>query len=235
VIAVSHDLRRILSDELRVPRRVQVIHNGIDGERFVAAERDGVRRELGLGDAFVVGTAAVLTRQKGLFHLLEAARLVKAADPGIRFVVAGDGPLRAELEARARTLGVDDVVRFVGYRRDVPELLAALDLHVMPSLWEGLPLALLEALASGKPIVATRVGGNPEVVEDGVNGLVVPPADPAAIARAVLALRRDPAARARMQAANLERFARRFSVGAMTAAHLRAYRALVEASALVPR
>jgi glycosyltransferase involved in cell wall biosynthesis len=224
VVAVSHDLRRTLVQGLKVPRPVRVLHNGIDPRAFGDADASGVRRELGAAPGeFLVGTAVVLSEQKGVRHLLDAARLVRAADPSIRFVVAGDGPLRPELERTAAALGLDGAVRFLGYRSDVPALIAALDAYVLPSLWEGLPLALLEALAGGKPIVATHVGGNPEVVEDGENGLLVPPRDPDALARAILALRADAAGRERMRLSNVEKFAQRFSVGSMAQAHVQLY------------
>lgn len=226
VIAVSHDLRRILVDELAVAPPVRVVHNGIDPAKFAGVDGAGLRLELGAGPGeFLVGTAVVLSEQKGIRHLLEAARMVRAADPTVRFAVGGDGPLRAELEGRAAALGLGGAVRFLGYRSDVPRFIAALDAYVLPSLWEGLPLALLEALASAKPIVATRVGGNPEIVGD-ENGLLVPPKDPEALAQAVLALRRDPARCRRMAAANRARFERSFSVTSMTDAHLEVYRAL---------
>lgn len=224
-VAVSHDLRRTLVDGLHVSPPVRVLHNGIDPGAFTGADGPAVRRELGARKGqFLVGTAVVLSEQKGICYLLHAARIVRAADPTVCFLVAGDGPLRAELESTAATLGLAETVRFLGYRRDVPRLIAALDAYVLPSLWEGLPLALLEALACGKPIVATHVGGNPEVVEDGENGLLVPPRDPEALARAVLTLRRDPALRERMQQANVQKFARSFSVESMVRGHVDLYR-----------
>ncbi len=228
VVAVSHDLRRTLVDGLGVSPPVRVLHNGIDASAFPDADGTAVRRELGVRDGeFVVGTAVVISEQKGIRYLLDAARIARAADPTVRFVIGGDGPLRAELERTAASLGLGNGVRFLGYRRDVPRLVAAMDSYVLPSLWEGLPLALLEALAGGKPIVATRVGGNPEVVEDGENGLLVPPRDPAALAGAVLALRRDPQMRERMRRNNVEKFARCFGVAPMVAAHVGLYRELV--------
>ncbi|MBI5070614.1 MAG: glycosyltransferase family 4 protein [Deltaproteobacteria bacterium] len=227
VVAVSHDLRKTLVEKLQVARTVRVLHNGIDPGAFVGADAEAVERELGRREGeFLVGTAVVLSEQKGIRYLLEAARLVREADPSIRFVVAGDGPLRGELEAQARDMGLGDGVRFLGYRRDVPQLIAALDAYVLPSLWEGLPLALLEALAGGKPILATTVGGNPEVVTDRENGLLFPPRDPGAIARAVLEIRRDPALRRRMREANVEKFRRSFSVASMAGAHVELYREL---------
>lgn len=227
VVAVSHDLRRTLVDGLRIAPPVRVLHNGIDPSVFEGAGAGGVGRELGRREGeFLVGTAVVLSEQKGIRYLLEAARLVRDADPTVRFAIAGDGPLRAELEEQARALALGDTVRFLGYRRDVPQLIAALDAYVLPSLWEGLPLALLEALAGGKPILATTVGGNPEVVTDGENGLLFAPRDPEAIARAVLAIRRDAALRERMRVANVAKFRRGFSVASMAGAHLELYREL---------
>jgi glycosyltransferase involved in cell wall biosynthesis len=225
VVAVSHDLRRTLVEGLRVRPPVRVLHNGIDPRAFTGVDASTVRRELGFtGGEFVVGTAVVLSEQKGIRYLLEAARIVRRADPSIHFAIAGDGPLRAELEGLASTMRLGDGVRFLGYRRDVPELVASLDLYVLPSLWEGLPLALLEALASGKPILATAVGGNPEVVEDGENGLLVPPRDPEAIAHAVLRMRSDAPLLERMRRNNVARFARQFSVATMADLHATLYR-----------
>lgn len=230
VIAVSHDLRRILVEELAIAPPVRVVHNGIDPGKFTGVDGADLRAELGAEPGqFLVGTAVVLSEQKGIRHLLEAARLVRAADPTVRFAIGGDGPLRRELEGRAAALGLAETVRFLGYRSDVPRFIAALDAYVLPSLWEGLPLALLEALASAKPIVATRVGGNPEIVADGENGLLVPAKDPEALAQAVLALRRDPGRCQRMAVANRARFESAFSVASMTAAHLASYRALAAA------
>jgi glycosyltransferase involved in cell wall biosynthesis len=225
VVAVSHDLGRTLRDGLRIRPPVEVIHNGIDGARFSGGDRAGFRAGLGLGpEELLVGTAVVLSEQKGLPYLLEAARQVRDRDPGVRFVVAGDGPARAGLERAAAALGLGDGLRFLGLRRDVPRIVAGLDVYVLPSLWEGLPLALLEALAAGLPIVATEVGGNPEIVTHGVNGLLVPPRDPRALAEAILALRGDARLRARVAASNTARFAREFSLEAMVAAHAALYR-----------
>jgi glycosyltransferase involved in cell wall biosynthesis len=129
----------------------------------------------------IVLTIARLDAQKGIAHLLDAA----AAVPHASFAIAGDGPDRAALEARAATLGIGDRVRFLGHRRDVPALLASADLFVLPSLYEGLPLAVLEAMTAGVPVVATAIGGTDEVVRDGETGTLVPPADPAALAAAI--------------------------------------------------
>lgn len=224
IVAVSGDLRGTL-ERHEAPRPIRVIHNGIDVARFAAVDGAALRGELGVspGD-FLFGTTVVLSEQKGLGYLLEAALRVRAADPTVRFVIAGDGPSRRALEQRAASLGLGDTVRFLGYRSDVPRVLSTVDAYVLPSLWEGLPLALLEAMACGKPIVATRVGGNPEVVSDGENGFLVPPRDPEALAGALLRLRADPACRERMARANVAKARERFSVEAMTRAHVELYR-----------
>jgi len=129
----------------------------------------------------LVLTVARLDAQKGITHLLDAAARV----PNAIFAIAGDGPDRTSLEAHASSLGITDRVRFLGHRRDVPALLAAADLFVLPSLYEGLPLAVLEAMAAGVPVVATAIGGTSEIVRDGETGTLVPPADGAALATAV--------------------------------------------------
>ncbi len=226
IVAVSHDLERTLREQLRVRLPITVIHNGIDGDRFQAGEGDAVRQELGVGhDEVLVGTGVVLSKQKGIEHLIEAASQVLAREPAARFVVAGDGALRASLEQRAAALG--DRFVFLGYRRDMPRIISALDVYVLPSLWEGLPLALLEAMAIGKPIVCTRVGGNPEVVEDGVNGSVVAPGDAGALAEALCALIRDAEWRRQIGERNRADFEKRFSESAMTRVHEDLYERLL--------
>ena len=223
VVAVSADLQTSLARDFARPSRV--IHNGVDGTRFRAASDDPAvraRTRLALGCAegdFVVGTGVVLSPQKGVTHLLGAAKRVLARAPDARFLVAGEGPNRPELERQAAALGLGDRLRFVGYRRDIPDFLSALDLYVLPSLWEGLPLSLLEALAAGKPVVATAVGGNPEIVEDGVGGRLVPPRDEAALADAILRVRGDEALRRAVSERNRARFERHFSLEAMLAGH----------------
>ncbi len=228
VVAVSHNLQSVLLDRLKISRPVQVIHNGIDGALFTSGDdREQVRAELGVGpDDFLIGTAVVLSEQKGIRYLLEAAQRVLGAAPAIKFVIAGDGPLKNELGDLARTLGLGGSVVFAGYRKDVPRLLSGYDLYVLPSLWEGLPLALLEAMSLGKPIVATRVGGNPEIVEHGTNGFLVPPKDPRALADALLTAYRDRAQAPRMKVANQQKFAAEFSVQAMCRQHERLFAAL---------
>jgi glycosyltransferase involved in cell wall biosynthesis len=225
VIAVSQDLQRTLTERLQAPpERVQVLYNGVDAQRFGRADRNKVRRELGIADGdFVVGSAVVLSEHKGIGYLLDAAPAVLAQAPETRFVIAGDGPNRAALEEKARALALGDRVKFIGHRNDIPDVVAAFDVYVLPSLTEGLPLALLEALAVGNPILCTRVGGIPEIVEDGVNGYLVPPGDSAALTDGILRLRADPAFRSAVRERNLKKFAERFTLRTMVEGHARLF------------
>ena len=227
VIAVSHDLRRELVDVVRTKVPVSVIHNGIDAQPVDSTARTSVRSTLGIDGGFVFGMVAVLSRQKGVSYLLQAAQRVVAEVPGARFVVVGDGPLREDLIRQRDALGLTERVLFTGYRADIPRMMAAFDVYVQSSLWEGLPIVLLEALAAGNPIVATRVGGNPEVVEDGVSGLIVPPADVDALARALVRLAGDEQLRRSATRLNLEKFTRQFTSEAMLGAHIEAYTRLI--------
>ncbi|WP_233562379.1 glycosyltransferase [Sorangium cellulosum] len=232
MVAVSHDLKRILVDDVKVRAPVRVIHNGIDGTRFTRALNSGargrIRAELGIGEQdFVFGCAVVHIEQKGLRYLIEAAPEALRRAPEARFVVAGDGPLRAELQQRAQAAGLGDRMIFPGYRSDVPDLVSAFDAYVLPSLWEGLPLALLEALALGKPIVASRVGGVPEIVEHGVDGFLVPPKDPGALADHLARVARDGELRERARTRSPAKFAEQFSLEAMVEAHVRLFDELV--------
>jgi glycosyltransferase involved in cell wall biosynthesis len=196
MIAVSEDLKRFLVDRIGIEeQRLTTIYNGIDPHHYRVnnGERAAIRRELGLGDVPVVGTAGSLYPVKGHVHLVHAMATVVSRVPDAVCVFAGRGELLGPLQATAAQLGIERNVRFLGFRPDVPAVLKALDVFVLPSLSEGLSLALLEALAAGKPVVATRVGGNPEVVIEGRNGFLVPPQDPDALAERIVRLLVNPA------------------------------------------
>lgn len=227
VCTCSKDLEQFFREKLRIRRPIRVLYNGIDGGRYARVDGGPVRRELGLTDEhLVVGTAVVLSEQKGIRYLVEAAKDVCAKEPRARFVVAGDGPLRKDHQDQVKAAGLEDRFKFLGYRGDIPQVVSSFDVHVLPSLWEGLPLSLLEALAIGKPVVATKVGGNPEVVVDGENGRIVPPKDPAALAQALLQILGDPAFRRDVAARNVARFKSTFSLEAMMASHGALYEAM---------
>jgi glycosyltransferase involved in cell wall biosynthesis len=230
VVAVSHDLKRELAERGHTSDHVEVIHNGVPDVQVPAFARADARAEMLAGpDTLLFGTVAVLSKQKGITYLLDAARTVIERIPQARFVIAGDGPLRQSLMQQAVQQGLGEHVRFIGYRQDVPRLMAGFDIYVQPSLWEGLPLVLLEALRAGRPIVATRVGGNPEAVIDGQNGVLVEPADVIALADALIRVGQDEQFRAAAAQRNAERFERRFALDAMVAAHLQLYTNLAAA------
>jgi len=184
-----------------VPRgRVRLIRSGIPVAEFEKAGRDpalrsgrALRREVGLPhDAPLVGMVACLKPQKDPLTFVEAAARVAAVLPRAAFVMAGDGELRAAVQARAEARGLKGKLRLLGWRRDMPRVMAALDVLVLTSLWEGLPKVLPQAIAAGVPIVATAVDGSTDVLSDGVSGLLCAPGDAAAIASGVLRLLGDP-------------------------------------------
>jgi glycosyltransferase involved in cell wall biosynthesis len=195
VIAVSDEVAASIAARRDSDVPVVVVRNGVDSEHFDPQAVDGAstRRSLGLDPQVpVVGTVAGFTAKKKLDDWLAAAQAVLARRPEARFLLVGDGPLRRELEAKATTLGIGHAVFFLGLREDVRQYLAAMDVYLMTSLYEGLPVALLEAMAMRLPVVVTPVGGIPEVVRAGENGLLVEGGSPEAAAGAVLELLGDP-------------------------------------------
>ena len=184
-------------------RLLQIVPNAVDIERFrsLPEARSAIRRELGLGDEFVWLAVGRFEAAKDYPTMVAAAARLTRVSPTSRLLLVGKGSLKAEVEKLLRADGLESVVRFLGVRRDVPELMSAADGYVLSSAWEGMPVVLLEAAAVELPIVATRVGGIPEVVEDGVTGLLVPPGDATALAGAMEKIERlAPEARAAMGA-----------------------------------
>ena len=193
VIVVSEGLASFLETTEHLPRRkMTVIGHGV-GAPSNALPRGEERRALRLRPFDpLLGAVGRLSPEKGHVHIVRALPAIIAAFPQAGLVLAGDGPERPRLEAEARRLGVAERVEFLGQRRDVHRILAALDLFLQPSLYEGFGLSLLEAMASRLPVVASRVGGIPEIVDDGESGVLVPPGDPGALAGAAIAILRDP-------------------------------------------
>jgi glycosyltransferase involved in cell wall biosynthesis len=232
VIAVSESARAFLIRSKGYPaEKISVVPNGRDLSVFrPGGARSRVRKELGLGDAVpLVGVVGRLEPQKGHAVLLEAWPSVLRDLPDARLLVVGDGRLRERLDQRARDLRVADSVIFTGFRADVPRLLDAVDVVTLPSLSEGMPLAAIEASAMARPVVATAVDGTPEVIRDGRTGRLVPPGDPAALARALLALLRDPEAARRMGRAGRDYVLDRFTLDRHVEATARVYRGGVSA------
>ena len=192
--------------------RIEVIENGIEVECYGAAsDRMALRESLGLNSArrYVI-TVARFHRVKDHATLLRAFATVAAARPDVDLLLAGDGPLRGTLEQQARLQGIQDRVRFLGVRSDVPALLQAADVFAMTSLSEAASLTVLEAMASRLPVVLTAVGGNPEMVRDGIDGRLVPRGDAAGAAAALLHLLDNPGVAAAMGAAGRTRVEERY-------------------------
>jgi glycosyltransferase involved in cell wall biosynthesis len=193
---------------------VKAIQSGISQSRAIATRPTGqTRAELGVeAGEFVVLSTGRLARQKGLQYLIEAVpQLTSRMDGGIRVLLAGEGPLRVALQEQSRRLGVEKQVVFLGFRSDIAELLAASDIVVLPSLWEGLSISVLEAMAAEKAIVTTTLGSNQEVLKHADTGLLVSPKRPDLLAQAILALANDPKQRERLGAAAGKLFRERYT------------------------
>jgi glycosyltransferase involved in cell wall biosynthesis len=229
VVAVSREDERRMIEVARIPPgKIRVLPNGIVP---LPPPRGDVRAEHGIRpDAEVIGTMAVLRREKALEVLFEAARLLVPEFPGLRVLVAGGGPEEGRLRAAVREQGLEGTIALLGLRSDVADVLAALDVAVFSSDREGSPLAVMEAMAAAKPVVATRVGGIPDIVEEGVQGLLVPPRDPRALAEAIARLLRDPQLRAKLGRSGQERQRRDFDMAATVGRVESLYQELVAAA-----
>jgi glycosyltransferase involved in cell wall biosynthesis len=239
-VAVSRaNLERGVTLGIVTRERASVIRSGIHIDAFRAAAaaagtpaRAALRRELGLGAGTpLVGMVACLKPQKAPLDFVDAAARVAAARPDVRFVMVGDGELRPAVLARARAVGLEGRLHLLGWRRDVPEVMTALDVVVLTSLWEGLPRVVPEAIAAGRPLVATAVDGTAEILRDGDNALVAAPGDRVAIAARIVRLLTEPelgpllVERARPLLAE-------FDIDAMVRAQERLYRRLLDEAAV---
>ena len=221
VLAVSRQVAESVKPPWWMPwvtvPSVEVMHHGIDDSRICRGSdaRARARRTLGLReDEFVVGTVGNLRPQKDHHSLLAAFRMLPdpGSGPPTRLVIVGAGPLEGQLRRQAIHCGLEQRVLFTGSRDDVPEILPAFDVFVLSSVYEGLSIALIEAMAAGLPSVATRVGGTPEALTDGLNGLLIPPRDPGAITAAIGRLLQDEPLRRRL-GHEAARSAQRFTIG----------------------
>lgn len=226
LVAVSEDTRRAYVRQGYPAERIEVIYNGVRPPSTGAAGNGDLRAELDIPPgAPLIGEIARLCAVKGQRELIAALTLL---DPRVRLLLVGKdleqgGAFEVGLRQEAERLGVGDRVVFAGFRDDVGSLLEELDVLVLPSWTEGLPLIVLEAMTHGRPVVATPVGGTPEVVADGETGLLVPPRDPAGLAEAIGRLLAEPELRARMGEAGRSRVAERFSADEMTRRVLEVY------------
>lgn len=238
-IGVSRDTGEQWKRRTNLPdSRVVTIYNGIDTDQFrprlPAAE---ARRLLGLPDdpgLVWLGTIGRLDRAKGQADLIAAVSLLASDFPALRLMVAGTGPLRGELEAQAARLGVADRIHWLGFRNDIPLILDAVDVFAFPSVCEALGYALLEAMATEKPCVASAVGGIPEVIADGETGFVTPPRDPSALAGAIRGLLESPELRHRFGLAGRRRVLDVFNLKTMQTKTIGLYRTLLASPSPTP-
>lgn len=230
-VLVNADAIRVsLVEQGYNPSKIVVIRNGIALSNFARKERNTVlRRELGFPpSARLVAVFSRLNPMKGVEYFLDAAMVLAERIPDVCFLVAGDGGSKKELEDRAGRLGLGQRIVFAGFRSDVRDLLSEATISVLPSLSEGTSNTLLESMAAGIPVIATRVGGNPEVIEDGISGLLVPPRDSAALAAAMIRLLEDEALALRLGHAAMLRVSELFSLSGSVQQTENLYRRLVE-------
>lgn len=236
VVAVSDKVKDALLKYIMCREKIATVYNGIDIAKFGKTQDEGVlRRELGIPEDYcVIGTVGRLAEEKGHFYLMEAAKSVLQEQPKTVFLIVGDGPWRKRLEAksrefevrlRAKSALVQRPFVFAGVRKEMPAVYSAMDIFVLPSLREGLPMVLLEAMASRKPVLATSVGAVPKVVRSGVSGMLVPPADSTALSKGIIELMGNPK-RAKMLAENGRlRVEEEFSSRVMTEKYIEIYEA----------
>lgn len=229
IIAISQKMyRQIVALPGLSAKRITVIHNAVDCESFyVPDQRDPCRLEFGLSpESQVIGYAGRIEKMKRLDLLLEGFSLVLTRHPQARLMIIGEGQLRPRLEALAASLGISQAVIWTGFRQDIPRLLAAMDVYVQPSANEGLSKAMLEAMAAGKPVISTDVGGAPEVVTDGKTGILIPPGSSSAIWTAIVDLLDHPEKRSTLAQAARSHVVREFDVQQTTDAYRHLYEAL---------
>ncbi len=212
IVTVSAFSRKTLVTKGICEDKIRVIYNGIPPHASLLKQRQKIRETLNVPEnCFLIGTACRLVAPKGLEWFLRAMAIISKDRNDVRFVIWGDGPLKDELQTLASNLGLGSLLQLPGYRSDIVDCLSALDVFVMSSAAENFSLTLLEAMRASLPIVATRVGGNPEAIEDGVHGILVPFADAQALASDVMTLLSDDALRQAMAAKARERYLNEFT------------------------
>jgi glycosyltransferase involved in cell wall biosynthesis len=231
VVANSPLLEQQLIREDRLsPEKVWTIQNGLDIDRFSSNGTPGIRQIDSERRGLTVAVVANLRPEKGHFVFLDAVKRLMGRHPDHRYVIAGDGPLRGDLESAITRLELSERVRLVGEVHDVPALLRDIDLVVLPSTTnEGAPNALMEAMAAGKPVVATAVGGTPDVVDDGTTGILVEPGNPSALAEGIERLTENHELRHRMGRAGRAKVEKFFGVDRMGREYRELYRRLLDA------
>jgi len=232
LISVSDHQQKNVIKYLRAPRnKISTIVNGVNSNPYIHEELsiNEITREGFANDSdLIVGSVAVLTKQKGIPFLLEAILQISKERTNIKFIIAGGGPLEDELRAQAVELGISEIVHFTGWRSDALKFMNVFDIFIMPSLWEALPIVLLEALASRKTIITTDVGDNSKIIEHMTNGVLIPPKDPQAITDAILKLADDPSLREAMRKHAYDSYINNYTSKKMIEAYEGEYRKLMD-------
>lgn len=211
-ICVSKEVKNFTIEKVGIPEhKLEIVENGIS-DSFLDAVTSYRNKKV---SSLIVGTIARLSRQKGIEYLLYAAKRVINQFPDITFVIAGKGPLASQLKELSIKLGISGKVRFLGFRNDIPELLSVIDIFVLPSLWEGMPNVVLEAMAAEKPVIATDTGGSKDLIDSNINGVLVEPGNSEALAKAILKLLGDPAQRQRLGESARGKIKERFPIDKM--------------------
>jgi glycosyltransferase involved in cell wall biosynthesis len=228
-IAISHKIKDVLVGDGIPAQRIFVVHSGVDTERVIAASKDYLINEFDIkSNEHIVVNVAHLAGHKGQRYLIEAIPLVLAKIPNARFFIVGHGRLMGELKALAASMGLNYALIFTGFRRDVGAFYQIADLFVMSSVQEGLGTAILDAMAQGKPVVATNSGGIPEIIRDGETGRLVASADPAALAEGIIELLSNAERARRMASLGKEVVKENFSVDAMVDKNIEVYQQILE-------
>lgn len=228
IINISATEMELMKAEKIPSDRLEVVHNGVDGEIFYPQEEEHGNPSLESGGRGpVIGTVAFLTKRKGIGYLISAFRQIVDHYPSAQLIIVGDGEERLSLEEQIVALDLVANVNLLGNQADIRGLLNSFDIFVLPSLWEPFGLVIAEAMACGKPVVATHVGGIPEIVDDGVTGILVPPADTDLLAGALIALLQDENHRLNLGRAGRQRFLDRFDATIMCARYEALYERLL--------
>ncbi len=227
IAAISTEVKNVLVDCGMEEKNITIIHSSIIPP--VLPKKSTLKKELGWDpEAPLIGTAASLHERKGLKYLITAYTDMKKEVPRLKLVIAGEGPQEKELKELVERIGMENDIRFLGFRKDMPNILAALDVFILPSLLEGLGVALLEASGAGVPVVASNTGGIPDVVDDGKSGFLVPPGDSAALTEKILKLLKDKRLREVMGQFGKDRIEKEFSADLMVKRYIELYEKLLK-------
>jgi len=226
IVAVSNEVKKDMLRYKIPEEKIRVIDNGIALERFEkSVDARNIKNQLGFEEKIrIIGTIGNLGTEKGHIYLLEAAKQILDVVKDLKFLIIGDGQLRKQLEEKSEELGIKKHIIFMGQRKDIPELLMAMDIFVLPSIREGLPIALLEAMAAKRPVIATRVGAIPKVIENKDIGVLVEAKDTIGLRDAIINLLNDPVRMSLLARGGFDRVCMNFSSDEMCKHYLKLYK-----------